>query len=252
MTGRPVYQEIADDLSEQIVNGVLTPGQRIPSRSELKTLYGASDQTVDRAVRILKTGGLVEGQFGRGVFVRERTVLGALDRTPAAHPADASPFAADILAKGMKPNWEASSLTASASPRIAARLGIAPGEPVMCTEYEYTADRQPVQLATSWEPLAVTEGTDVLFPERGPYSGRGVRTRMAVLGITGLTARESIGARPATSDEAEALGCPPGSPVITVERTYVAPDGRAVETADLVIRSDRWRLAYTVPAPPGA
>jgi GntR family transcriptional regulator len=146
--------------------------------------------------------------------------------------------------QGRKASWESSSLTTTATPKIATRLRIRPGDQVMCTQYECTADRQPVQLATSWEPLAITEGTDILFPERGPYAGLGVRNRMAAVGITGLTARELVGARPASSDEAEALGCPPSSAVLSIERTYVDIGGRPVETADLVIRADRWRLAY--------
>ncbi|MFK8850162.1 GntR family transcriptional regulator [Streptomyces sp. Ac-502] len=63
---RPVFQRIADDLRRQIDDGALPVGARIPSRSELKRAYEASDQTVDRAVRVLKAAGYAEGQFGRG------------------------------------------------------------------------------------------------------------------------------------------------------------------------------------------
>ncbi|MEU1312473.1 GntR family transcriptional regulator [Streptomyces cinnamoneus] len=254
---RPVYLRIADDLRQRIDEGALVVGDRIPSRSELKRAYEASDQTVDRAVRVLKAAGYAEGQFGRGVFVADRAPLGTLLRSTGAVD---SPFAAKIRGyaagddasrtgagdRGTTLTWEASSSETPAPAGIAERLGIGTGEPVLCTQYEYLANRHPVQLATSWEPLTITEGTDVALPERGPYARRGVRGRLAAIGIRVVRARELVGSRPATTPEAEALGCAAGQCVTVVERTHFDGEDRAVETSDIVVRSDRWRLEYTI------
>lgn len=244
---KPVYQRIADDLRRQIDEGTLRIGARIPSRSELKRAYEASDQTVDRAVRVLKSAGYAEGQFGRGVFVTDRAPVGTLLRSTGAVD---SPFAASLAAMGRETGsavvWEATSTPTTAPERIAARLGIEPGDAVMCTQYEYLSERRPVQLATSWEPLEITEGTDVVCPEQGPYARRGVRGRLAAIGIRVVRAAELVGARPATSPEAETLGCSPGQCVTAVERTHYDEDGRAVETSDIVVRADRWRLEYGI------
>ncbi|GAA3038488.1 hypothetical protein GCM10020000_15860 [Streptomyces olivoverticillatus] len=35
--------------------------------------------------------------------------------------------------------------------------------------------------------------------------------------------------------------------VTVVERTHFDGDDRAVETSDIVVRADRWRLEYTIP-----
>ncbi|MBH1938334.1 GntR family transcriptional regulator [Streptomyces sp. AV19] len=252
---RPVYLRIADDLRRRIDDGSLTVGARIPSRSELKRAYAASDQTVDRAVRVLKAAGYAQGQFGRGVFVTDRAPLGTLLRTTGAVD---TPFAAELhpardpghrAARGRADTvltWEASSSETPAPAPIAERLGITAGEPVLCTEYEYLANRHPVQLATSWEPLTVTAGTDVVLPERGPYARRGVRGRMAAIGVRVVRARELVGSRPATTPEAEALGCAAGQCVTVVERTHFDGEDRAVETSDIVVRADRWRLEYAI------
>lgn len=266
---RPVYLRIADDLRRRIDEGGLAVGDRIPSRSELKRAYEASDQTVDRAVRVLKAAGYAEGQFGRGVFVTDRAPLGTLLRSTGAVD---SPFAAQIRCYGYggrgapgapgasvpgpgddsTPSrdttltWEATSSETPAPAPIAERLGIGTGEPVLCTQYEYLANRHPVQLATSWEPLTITEGTDVALPERGPYARRGVRGRLAAIGVRVVRARELVGSRPATTPEAEALGCAAGQCVTVVERTHFDGDDRAVETSDIVVRADRWRLEYTI------
>ncbi|MEU5420137.1 GntR family transcriptional regulator [Streptomyces sp. NPDC001407] len=241
---RPVYQRIADDLRRRIDEGGLAVGDRIPSRSELKRAYAASDQTVDRAVRVLKAAGYAEGQFGRGVFVTDRVPLGSLLRSTGAVD---SPFAARMTARDTALTWEASSTETPASDRVAERLRIGPGDRVLCTQYEYLANRHPVQLATSWEPLAITEGTDVVLPERGPYARRGVRGRLAAIGIRVVRAQELVGSRPATTPEAEALGCAAGQCVTVIERTHFDGDGRAVETSDIVVRADRWRLEYDIP-----
>ncbi|MEU4209434.1 GntR family transcriptional regulator [Streptomyces sp. NPDC026206] len=254
---RPVYLRIADDLRQRIDEGGLTVGDRIPSRSELKRAYEASDQTVDRAVRVLKAAGYAEGQFGRGVFVADRAPLGTLLRSTGAVD---SPFAAKIrgydgpdrpaaagaMTRDTALTWEASSSESPAPVSVAERLGIGAGQPVLCTQYEYLANRHPVQLATSWEPLTITEGTDVALPERGPYARRGVRGRLAAIGIRVVRARELVGSRPATTPEAEALGCAAGQCVTVVERTHYDGDDRAVETSDIVVRADRWRLEYTI------
>ncbi|MDB1089241.1 GntR family transcriptional regulator [Streptomyces sp. ACA25] len=249
---RPVYQRIADDLREQIDEGTYAVGARIPSRAELKRTYTASDQTVDRAVRVLKAAGYATGRFGRGVFVSDRVPLGVLvrstDSVDSPLAARISVDGANVPEEGREPHlvWEATSTTTVAPPGIADRLRIRPGDPVMCTQYEYLADRQPLQLATSWEPLALTEGTDVVHPERGPYGRRGVRGRFAAIGIRVVVAKEVVASRPATSPEAEALGCCPGQCVTSVERTHYDERDRPVETSDTVIRGDRWRLEYAI------
>src|SRR5207248_7885586 len=98
---------------------------------------------------------------------------------------------------------------------------------------------------TSYEPLAITEGTPVVLPEQGPFAGRGVVARMAAIGIRVDQVTEDIAARPSRAAEAGALGVAPGAPVICVERAHLAGD-RVVEVGDIVIAADRYRLRYRI------
>ncbi|MFI7130162.1 GntR family transcriptional regulator [Nonomuraea sp. NPDC050153] len=77
-TGRPGYLQIADDLRTQIRGGSLAPGTPLPSTAQLADQYDASLSVVKMAVGILRNEGLVIGQQGKGVFVRD------LDDAPAA------------------------------------------------------------------------------------------------------------------------------------------------------------------------
>ncbi|MEV4104163.1 GntR family transcriptional regulator [Nonomuraea sp. NPDC049649] len=74
-TGRPAYLQIADDLRAQIRGGSLAPGMPLPSTTKLAEQYGASLSVVKLAVGVLRTEGLVIGQQGKGVFVRDADEL---------------------------------------------------------------------------------------------------------------------------------------------------------------------------------
>ena len=103
-----------------------------------------------------------------------------------------------------------------------------------------------MMLATSWEPLSVTGRSPVLLPEEGPLAGQGVVARMAALDVVVDNVAEDVGARPGLAEETAVLGGVPGHVVIEIRRTYYA-SGLPVETADLVIPADRYRVSYRMP-----
>jgi DNA-binding GntR family transcriptional regulator len=113
------------------------------------------------------------------------------------------------------------------------RLGAGPGDRAVRTMYTYMADGEPAMLPVSWEPLELTSGTPVMFPEEGPHTGRGVVERMAVIGQEVTRAEEIVTARPALAAEAGRLRMRPGGTVLTIARTYHTSQ-RPVETADAI------------------
>lgn len=83
-TGRPGYLQIADDLRAQIRSGSLAPGAALPSTAQLGQRYDVSASVVKAAISVLRTEGLIVGQQGKGVFVRED----AATRAEAAEPSE--------------------------------------------------------------------------------------------------------------------------------------------------------------------
>ena len=71
MTGNkePLYQQIVEALLEQIRDGRLEPGARVPSQNELAKMYGVSEITSRRALRELEERGAVRRIRGKGTFV---------------------------------------------------------------------------------------------------------------------------------------------------------------------------------------
>jgi GntR family transcriptional regulator len=246
-SGRPAYIQIADDLRSRIIDGEQRGGDRLPTEAELMADYGVSRIVVRQAIEVLRSEGLVVTQRGKGTYVREqrpreRRVVGHL----YAGRATTSPFASSARASGMRPEWEYQTRRTTAPQAIAERLKIKPGDAVMRTHYRFFADRDPVMLSTSYEPLAIISGTPVEQPEASPTTG--VVGRMDLIGVHITHVVEDVQARAPRPFETEALQVPSGVPVMYIERTYFQGD-RPVETADIIVSADRYVLSYGVPIP---
>jgi DNA-binding GntR family transcriptional regulator len=241
----PAYQRIADDLRRQILDGELVPGSNLPSLAELAQHYQVSDRTAYEATRVLMREGLIHSRPGAPTLVRERPAAVRMVRSWYRDAPAGSPWHADMAAQGRTGTWEAHSQPVPAPPSIAERLRIAAGERTMRTQYVFLADGQPTYLSTSWEPLAITLGTDIMLPEQGPHAGIGVANRMALIGHAPDQAVEELVPRTLTGPEAARLGLRAGIPVILIERTYWHDD-LPLETADIVIPPP-YRPRYEIP-----
>jgi DNA-binding GntR family transcriptional regulator len=70
MIGVPAYQQVAADLRKQISDGKIRVGEPIPSAAKLQERYNVSSTVVQRAINELRMEGLLQGQPGKGVFVK--------------------------------------------------------------------------------------------------------------------------------------------------------------------------------------
>jgi len=70
-----VYHEVADQIEEGIVSGLLKPGEKLPAERELVGQFDISRRTLREALRILEQKGLIEIKIGSrgGTFVRDLT-----------------------------------------------------------------------------------------------------------------------------------------------------------------------------------
>jgi DNA-binding transcriptional MocR family regulator len=68
----PLYQQVKRHLAQQIDNGLLPPGTRLPPTRTLATELGVSRSSVVTAYEELQAEGLIHSQVARGTFVAER------------------------------------------------------------------------------------------------------------------------------------------------------------------------------------
>jgi len=239
----PVYLRVLADLRAQIRDGVLAPGARVPSRNSIITRYGVGETAAKHALRVLASEGLIEARAGSGCYVRQP----ASSRLEHGRPHfPGSPFG---LADGQAAiAWQHQTQRVNPPRPVARRLRLAAGDLVSRTRYLLTADGSPVQLATSYEPASLTDGTPVALPEEGPYAGRGVTERMSAIGVLVDQLVEDVAAGSCGPAEADALGLPPGAPVLVITRGHWAGE-RPVETSEIVIPARRFTLRYRMPVP---
>lgn len=65
----PIYQQIIDGMKENILKGILKPGDKLPSVRELSALITANPNTVSRAYMELERQNVIETLRGRGTYV---------------------------------------------------------------------------------------------------------------------------------------------------------------------------------------
>ncbi|OON81346.1 GntR family transcriptional regulator [Streptomyces tsukubensis] len=244
---QPAYLRVAGDLRKKIVDGSLPPHTRLPSQARIRKDYGVSDTVALEARKVLMAEGLVEGRSGSGTYVRDRPSPRRLARAGYLSAGGGStPFRQEQADSAAQGSWDSRSAQEEADETVAGRLGIEFGDRVMCTRYVFRDAGRPMMLSTSWEPLTVTGRTPVMLPEEGPLGGSGVVERMAAIDVVVDNVSEDVSARPGLAEELLALGGVPGHVVMVIQRTYYA-SGRAVETADIVVPADRYRVAYHLP-----
>lgn len=85
---RPIYEQVKDGLSRQIISGVLESGEKLPSVRDLAAALAINPNTIQRAYRELETEGYIYSVAGKGSFAgecgeiresRKSTVLARLD-----------------------------------------------------------------------------------------------------------------------------------------------------------------------------
>jgi GntR family transcriptional repressor for pyruvate dehydrogenase complex len=68
------YQQVAEQIHQLIVNGVLQPGDRLPPERDLAAKFGVSRSSIRDALRTLEAMGIAESHHGTGTVVRELSV----------------------------------------------------------------------------------------------------------------------------------------------------------------------------------
>jgi GntR family transcriptional regulator len=67
--GAPLFVQIAERLAEDIADGALAEGERVPSTNELAAFYRINPATAAKGISMLTDEGLLEKRRGIGMFV---------------------------------------------------------------------------------------------------------------------------------------------------------------------------------------
>jgi GntR family transcriptional regulator len=246
---RPVFKQIADRLRAAIVSGELAPGARLPSEQALIDAHGVARGTIRDAVNLLRSEGLVRTEHGRGTFVRDRPPVRRLahDRFARRHrERGRAAYLAELEAEGRVAEVQVLDVTRVKAPNdVAVWLQLAMGADVLLRRRRYLADGEPMELATSYIPWELAEGTQIVQADTGPG---GVYARLEERDHELKRFSEEVTARMPTVDEIRALRLQPGVPVMRLVRVAYDTNELPVEACDTVMAADRYVLSYELPA----
>lgn len=85
--GRPIFQQIAEQIENSIIDGSLPEGARVPSTTELAAFHRINPATAAKGVNELVASGVLHKRRGIGMFVSDgaRTRVRARRRDQFAH-----------------------------------------------------------------------------------------------------------------------------------------------------------------------
>lgn len=75
-----LYEEVVRQITSKIEDGILRPGERLPTERELVSQLGVSRTSVREALRALELMGMIESKVKEGTFVKRIGLDGALLR----------------------------------------------------------------------------------------------------------------------------------------------------------------------------
>jgi GntR family transcriptional regulator len=67
--GAPLFTQVAGRLADEIADGTLAEGERVPSTNELAAYYRINPATAAKGISMLTDDGMVEKRRGIGMFV---------------------------------------------------------------------------------------------------------------------------------------------------------------------------------------
>ncbi|MHB6912790.1 GntR family transcriptional regulator [Streptomyces sp. DB-54] len=221
------YAEIAASYRQQIQDGVLKPGDTMPSLRQVCERYNVAQTTANRAYRVLKMEGLTLARAGIGTVVAG-PISNNIGTRVRLHEGTGKALGGGESSRILEVG------TVGADELVSPRLEVAPGTPVHVRRRLVSRGGVPVHLSSSYYPAYVI----AVAPELAePTSTGGSRELAAArLGVAQDHVLEEVTSRLATESEKEHLGLTAGDVVVSqVVRTVTLTDDRVVEVAVKVV-----------------
>ncbi|MFF7329697.1 UTRA domain-containing protein [Streptomyces sp. NPDC008150] len=247
--GRPLAERIAAEIRKAIMSGEWEPGRRVPTNEDLRAQYKTSNVTIQRALQILKDERFLEGQTGVGVFVRRdhaQTIIPAHYIAPS-EPGQPYRWLTEATTRQQRGKYKMLEVGEVVPPAEVGRaLRLEDNDTAMLRSRIGFLDDQPAELAHSYYPIDLARGTRLadrrLIPGGSP-------ALLLDLGYPTRSQDDAVAARPATTEEYEALEIPRDVPVLEVFRIVYSDHERPIEVTILTKPSHRFKMGYRIEAP---
>lgn len=228
----PLYFQVAQKIEQAILDSTLPAGSRLENEVSLGERLGLSRPTVRRAIQDLVDKGLLVRRRGIGTQVVHGQVTRGVELTSLYE---------DLARSGQKPSTKILTYKVEkADAKIAERLGVQVGSPVLYLKRVRAADNVAVSIMENWLPEDFTDVTESELNEHGLYQI--LRAR----GVTMRVAKQRIGARKASLQESTILDIEKNAALLTMDRTAYDNSGRAIEFGHHCYRPDLYSFEVTL------
>ncbi|MEU9850806.1 GntR family transcriptional regulator [Streptomyces sp. NPDC047985] len=226
----PLYYQLARQLEAAVEQGRLAPGSLLGNEIDLASRLGLSRPTVRQAIQSL---------VDKGIMVRRRGVGTQVVHSRVPRRLEPSSLYDDLEAAGGHPTTRVLRNTVEpAGPGVADILGVAEGSDVHLVERIRYADDEPLALLRNHLPPGTVDLDTARLESTGLYR------MLRAAGIALHSAHQSIGARPATAEEAAGLSETEGAALLTMERTAFDDTGRVIEFGSHLYRASRYSFDF--------
>lgn len=236
---RPLWRIIADDLEARIAARELSPGDRLPTESDLSRRHMVNRHTVRRALLALQEKGLVETTQGRGSFVRRQTLVMRIRRRTR--------FSDNMRHAGADYRHELNRAEiAPADMNIARGLGLRVGAPVVVIERTAYVGGAAIGVGRHHFSHARLPSFIEMYRTRGS-----ITTTLRDCGVPDyVRARTTVHARLPTPAEADLFGMPRHIPLIITRSVNHDMLGQPLEYGETRFAADRIELRIDLEDPP--
>lgn len=229
--GKPRHEQISDWLRGQVVEGVYSKHDKLPSESELGDRFSVSRITVRRALQTLENDGVIYRRQGLGSFVKDGRVQQGLVRL--------SDFVEDMEAAGITASSEVVHFAPEkASSVVANALEVEEGKTVFRLDRLRLGDGKPLAFDRTW--------LSVFYAQLLESHDLASQTIYGILendySVPVLRGRFRIDATNAPADVANYLQVPTRRALLVIERTSYTTRERPVYCQRRFYRSDK--VAY--------
>ncbi len=237
----PKFLQIANHIRDEILRGSRAPGDEVPSERVLADEWKVSRPTATRALQALRAQGLIESRQGSGSYVRDRLRFNkrARDRylrsRSDGYVYSPNEWAEIVSARAVK-----------APAHIAGSLGIAAGDRVVKRRRITNDEAGPVEVSTSWFAESVGELAPKILERERIREGTLAYVEAAT-GRRAKSARDQLGARLATAEEARELHLDTPAAVLVVHHIVYDGNERPLEVAEAVYPPDGWTFEQDYP-----
>jgi GntR family transcriptional regulator len=227
----PIYHQIQEGIKQLILDGDVSPHDRIPSENDLARQHKISPMTARQALHGLAINGIVYRMRGMGTYIAPPHMEHSLDKLVS--------FSEDMHARGIDPSSQIIIFQFEPAPEyVADRLMISPIDEVLRIKRLRFADQRPVCVHDAYllrdMPIIRAE-----LEEVGSLYKVLESKNIHISG--GMDEIESISA---DQELSELLGVDVGSPLVQLTRLTEGLSGNPLELVIAAYRADFYR--YTI------